>query len=111
MMADRMDARVPLPPDWASPQQVTATKAASRAPPASPPAAGPRAWANTIRVSLTEHPEKEIGFCYSILQALGAEETMVEYVACPAAAATLLPRRGGCLVGNALPPQPALLSP
>lgn len=38
---------------------------------------------DTIRVSLTEAPEKEIPVCYSILQALGLRKTMVEYVACP----------------------------
>ena len=41
---------------------------------------------DTIRVSLTEAPEKEIPVCYSILQALGLRKTMVEYVACPFAA-------------------------
>ena len=44
---------------------------------------------DTIRVSLTESPEKEIPVCYSILQALGLRKTMVEYVACPSCGRTL----------------------
>lgn len=44
---------------------------------------------DTIRVSLTEVPEKEIPVCYSILQALGLRKTMVEYVACPSCGRTL----------------------
>ncbi len=44
---------------------------------------------DTIRVSLTENPEKEIPVCYSILQALGLRKTMVEYVACPSCGRTL----------------------
>ncbi|GAB4289918.1 MAG: (E)-4-hydroxy-3-methylbut-2-enyl-diphosphate synthase [Oscillatoriaceae cyanobacterium] len=44
---------------------------------------------DTIRVSLTEAPEKEIPVCYSILQALGMRKTMVEYVACPSCGRTL----------------------
>ncbi len=44
---------------------------------------------DTIRVSLTEAPEKEIPACYSILQALGLRKTMVEYVACPSCGRTL----------------------
>ena len=44
---------------------------------------------DTIRVSLTEAPEKEILVCYSILQALGLRKTMVEYVACPSCGRTL----------------------
>jgi (E)-4-hydroxy-3-methylbut-2-enyl-diphosphate synthase len=44
---------------------------------------------DTIRVSLTEAPEKEIPVCYSILQALGIRKTMVEYVACPSCGRTL----------------------
>ncbi|MEM6424072.1 MAG: (E)-4-hydroxy-3-methylbut-2-enyl-diphosphate synthase [Cyanobacteria bacterium P01_C01_bin.70] len=44
---------------------------------------------DTIRVSLTEKPEKEIPVCYSILQALGLRKTMVEYVACPSCGRTL----------------------
>jgi (E)-4-hydroxy-3-methylbut-2-enyl-diphosphate synthase len=44
---------------------------------------------DTIRVSLTEAPEKEIPVSYSILQALGLRKTMVEYVACPSCGRTL----------------------
>lgn len=44
---------------------------------------------DTIRVSLTEAPEKEIPVCYSILQAVGLRKTMVEYVACPSCGRTL----------------------
>ena len=44
---------------------------------------------DTIRVSLTESPEREIPVCYSILQALGLRKTMVEYVACPSCGRTL----------------------
>jgi (E)-4-hydroxy-3-methylbut-2-enyl-diphosphate synthase len=44
---------------------------------------------DTIRVSLTESPEKEIPVCYSILQALRLRKTMVEYVACPSCGRTL----------------------
>jgi (E)-4-hydroxy-3-methylbut-2-enyl-diphosphate synthase len=44
---------------------------------------------DTIRVSLTEAPEKEIPVCYAILQALGLRKTMVEYVACPSCGRTL----------------------
>ena len=44
---------------------------------------------DTIRVSLTEAPEKDIPVCYSILQALGLRKTMVEYVACPSCGRTL----------------------
>lgn len=44
---------------------------------------------DTIRVSLTEAPEKEIPVCYEILQALGLRRTMVEYVACPSCGRTL----------------------
>jgi len=44
---------------------------------------------DTIRVSLTEAPEKEIPVCYSFLQALGLRKTMVEYVACPSCGRTL----------------------
>lgn len=44
---------------------------------------------DTIRVSLTEAPEKEIPVCYSILQSLGLRRTMVEYVACPSCGRTL----------------------
>ena len=44
---------------------------------------------DTIRVSLTESPEKEIPVCYSILQAMGLRKTMVEYTACPSCGRTL----------------------
>ncbi len=44
---------------------------------------------DTIRVSLTEHPLKEIPVCYGILQGLGLRRTMVEYVACPSCGRTL----------------------
>jgi (E)-4-hydroxy-3-methylbut-2-enyl-diphosphate synthase len=44
---------------------------------------------DTIRVSITEAPEKEIPVCYSILQALGLRKTMVEYIACPSCGRTL----------------------
>ena len=44
---------------------------------------------DTVRVSLTEAPEKEIPVCYAILQALGLRKTMVEYVACPSCGRTL----------------------
>ena len=44
---------------------------------------------DTIRVSLTEAPEKEIPVCYSILQSLGLRKTMVEYVSCPSCGRTL----------------------
>jgi (E)-4-hydroxy-3-methylbut-2-enyl-diphosphate synthase len=49
---------------------------------------------DTIRVSLTEAPEKEIPVCYSILQALGLRKTMVEYVACPSCGRTLFNLEG-----------------
>jgi len=44
---------------------------------------------DTIRVSLTEAPEKEIPVCYSILQSLGLRKTMVEYISCPSCGRTL----------------------
>ncbi|MEM9770134.1 MAG: (E)-4-hydroxy-3-methylbut-2-enyl-diphosphate synthase [Cyanobacteria bacterium P01_D01_bin.73] len=44
---------------------------------------------DTLRVSLTESPEKEIPVCYSILQALELRKTMMEYVACPSCDRTL----------------------
>jgi len=44
---------------------------------------------DTIRVSLTENPLKEIPVCYGILQGLGLRRTMVEYVACPSCGRTL----------------------
>ena len=44
---------------------------------------------DTIRVSLTEDPLKEIPVCYSILQAVGLRKTMVEYISCPSCGRTL----------------------
>ena len=44
---------------------------------------------DTIRVSLTEAPEKEVPVCYSILQSLGLRKTMVEYISCPSCGRTL----------------------
>ena len=44
---------------------------------------------DTIRVSLTEAPEKEIPVGYSILQSLGLRKTMVEYISCPSCGRTL----------------------
>jgi (E)-4-hydroxy-3-methylbut-2-enyl-diphosphate synthase len=44
---------------------------------------------DTIRVSLTEDPVKEIPVAYGILQAMGMRKTMVEYVACPSCGRTL----------------------
>eukprot|EP00871_Galdieria_phlegrea_P003455 jgi/Galph1/410/GphlegSOOS_G5153.1 len=44
---------------------------------------------DTIRVSLTEDPVKELSVCYGILQGLGLRRTMVEYVACPSCGRTL----------------------
>ena len=44
---------------------------------------------DTIRVSLTEAPEKEIPVCYSILQSLGLRKTKVEYISCPSCGRTL----------------------
>ena len=44
---------------------------------------------DTLRVSLTEAPEKEISVCYDILQALGLRKTTVEYIACPSCGRTL----------------------
>lgn len=43
---------------------------------------------DTIRVSLTEDPIKEIPVCYDILQALGLRRTKVEYIACPSCGRT-----------------------
>ena len=51
-----------------------------------------RGLGDTLRVSLTESPEKEIPVCYSILQSLGLRKTMVEYVACPSCGRTLFNR-------------------
>ncbi len=44
---------------------------------------------DTIRVSLTEAPEKEIPVAYSILQTVGLRKTMVEYISCPSCGRTL----------------------
>ncbi len=44
---------------------------------------------DTLRVSLTEDPIKEIPVCYSILQAVGLRKTMVEYISCPSCGRTL----------------------
>lgn len=43
---------------------------------------------DTIRVSLSEDPVKEIPVCYDILQALGLRKTKVEYIACPSCGRT-----------------------
>ncbi len=43
---------------------------------------------DTIRVSLSEDPMKEIPVCYEILQALGLRKTQVEYIACPSCGRT-----------------------
>jgi (E)-4-hydroxy-3-methylbut-2-enyl-diphosphate synthase len=44
---------------------------------------------DTIRVSLTEDPVKEIPVCYSILQATGRRVTKTEFVSCPSCGRTL----------------------
>ena len=43
---------------------------------------------DTIRVSLSEDPIKEIPVCYDILQALALRITKVEYIACPSCGRT-----------------------
>jgi len=43
---------------------------------------------DTIRVSLSEDPIREIPVCYDILQALGLRKTKVEYIACPSCGRT-----------------------
>ncbi|MHB1460396.1 MAG: (E)-4-hydroxy-3-methylbut-2-enyl-diphosphate synthase [Armatimonadota bacterium] len=43
---------------------------------------------DTIRVSLSEDPEKEIPVCFEILQATGHRKTKVEYIACPSCGRT-----------------------
>ena len=43
---------------------------------------------DTIRVSLSEDPIKEIPVCYDILQSLGLRKTKVEYIACPSCGRT-----------------------
>ena len=44
---------------------------------------------DTIRVSLTEDPEKEIPVCYSILQATQRRITKTEFISCPSCGRTL----------------------
>ncbi len=44
---------------------------------------------DTIRVSLTEEPEKEIPVCYSILQATRRRITKTEFISCPSCGRTL----------------------
>lgn len=44
---------------------------------------------DTIRVSLTEAPEKEIPVCYSILQATHRRITKTEFISCPSCGRTL----------------------
>ena len=43
---------------------------------------------DTIRVSLTEDPEKEMPVAYDILQAVGARITQCEYISCPSCGRT-----------------------
>lgn len=44
---------------------------------------------DTVRVSLTEDPEKEIPVCYSILQATHRRITKTEFISCPSCGRTL----------------------
>lgn len=44
---------------------------------------------DTVRVSLTEAPEKEIPVCYSILQATHRRITKTEFISCPSCGRTL----------------------
>lgn len=44
---------------------------------------------DTVRVSLTEDPEKEIPVCYAILQATRRRITKTEFVSCPSCGRTL----------------------
>jgi len=44
---------------------------------------------DTIRVSITEDPEKEIPVAYGILQATGVRITKTEFISCPSCARTL----------------------
>lgn len=44
---------------------------------------------DTIRVSLTEAPEKELPVCYSILQATRRRITKTEFISCPSCGRTL----------------------
>ena len=43
---------------------------------------------DTIRVSLSEDPRKEIPVCYDILQGLNLRKTKVEFIACPSCGRT-----------------------
>ncbi|MBZ0214716.1 MAG: (E)-4-hydroxy-3-methylbut-2-enyl-diphosphate synthase, partial [Nitrospirae bacterium] len=43
---------------------------------------------DTIRVSLSEDPVRELPVCYDILQSLGLRKTKVEYIACPSCGRT-----------------------
>ena len=43
---------------------------------------------DTVRVSLTEDPEREMPIAYDILQAVGARITQPEYIACPSCGRT-----------------------
>lgn len=43
---------------------------------------------DTVRVSLTEDPEKEMPIAYDILQAVGVRITQPEYIACPSCGRT-----------------------
>jgi (E)-4-hydroxy-3-methylbut-2-enyl-diphosphate synthase len=43
---------------------------------------------DTIRVSLSEDPIRELPVCYAILQALGLRKTTVEFIACPSCGRT-----------------------
>jgi (E)-4-hydroxy-3-methylbut-2-enyl-diphosphate synthase len=49
---------------------------------------------DTIRVSLTEHPAKEIPVCYSILQATRRRITKTEFISCPTCDRTLFDLEG-----------------
>lgn len=44
---------------------------------------------DTLRVSLTENPEKEIPVCYNILQATRRRITKTEFISCPSCGRTL----------------------
>ncbi len=44
---------------------------------------------DTLRVSLTEDPEREISVCYSILQATRRRITKTEFISCPSCGRTL----------------------
>ncbi|MCK4636134.1 MAG: (E)-4-hydroxy-3-methylbut-2-enyl-diphosphate synthase [Candidatus Moranbacteria bacterium] len=44
---------------------------------------------DTLRVSLTEEPEKEIPVCYTILQAVQRRITKTEFISCPSCGRTL----------------------